>query len=103
MFSVIGQIGVDFVGNHNEIVLLGKLRDGGQSFPRHDRSGRVVRISDQQGFGPWGHGCGQLIDGDAKLVFAGAADADRSAAGQRHARLVGNVTGFRHQYFVSGG
>ena len=102
VYAVIGQIGVDLVGYYDEIVFFSELGDSSQVFPGHDGSGGIIRIADQQGFGPGRQRRRQLIDRHAELVLAARADAHRLAAGQRDAGLVGNVAGFRHQHFVTG-
>ena len=69
LFTAIGEVTVDFIRNHDEIVLFCKVSNLHQVFTRHDGTCRIVRIADEQSPRFRGKVLFKLRRCDAEVVF----------------------------------
>ena len=101
LLAAVRQVAVDLVGDDDEVVLLGKGRDGQEILARHDGACRVVRIADEQRLRPGGHVLFELVRRDAELVLNLGRHGDGLAARENRAGLVGDVARLRDQDLVA--
>ena len=80
--AAVDQPIVDFVGNHQQVVSLGHLRDGQQVRLVQDRAGGIVGIAQHQHLGALRDRLLDLRGRDLELVLDPGRDGHRHAAGQ---------------------
>jgi hypothetical protein len=98
----VGQPVVDLVGDQVEVVPLGQRDQRLQRGPRLHGAGRVRRRAEQDRLGARGERGGDQVGVDGETVLPAGRHRHRDAAGEPHARLVGDVAGFRHDHLVAG-
>ena len=102
LFAVIGQFTIDFVGNHQQIVLDNQRRDGREVSPGHDDPGRIIRIGKNQRSCFRRDALFKHLRAQAKAVADICFYRNGHPAGQRHAGSVADIAGVRNQHLIPG-
>ena len=102
MAAFIGQLSVDLVRKHIQIMLYAQLRDGPQVFPCHDGSCGIVGEGQDQDLGSVRDLLFQILRLEAELVLFLQFHHHGLSAGQTGAGIVGNIAGSGNQDLVSG-
>ncbi|MCY1218052.1 hypothetical protein D9M72_299850 [compost metagenome] len=87
--AVIGEVLVDFVGDHPQSLGRGPQTDFADLLRRVHGTGGVGRRDEQQDFGALGQGRFQLLHGDQVVLFRAGEDLHRHTAGQPDGFRVG--------------
>ena len=101
MLATVGQLGINFITQHKQILLLNHLRDRLQIGAVHDRARWIVREWKNQ------HLCfrcdflQQLLRRQTELILLLQLDNDRRTARQHRPRHIGNVTRLRNQNLIA--
>ena len=100
--AVVGDLLVDLIGEDHEPVTAGDVRDLLQRLLRVHRTGRIVRVDDDDAAGAFGDAGFEV--GQIRLpgVLLGAPVVDRCAAGQCHRGGPQRVVGAGHEDLVLG-
>ena len=101
MIALVGQLGIDLIRDHEQILFLDHLCDGFQIRPLHDRTRRVIRERQYQYLGLVRAGIAQFLRGQTEFVLCLQFDDHRFCPGQDRTGLIGYVAGLRDQHFVS--
>ena len=88
---VVGQLGVDLVGDDDQVALAGEGGDVLQVRPAHDGAGRVVREVEHQHLGAWRDLGFQHGAREAKAVLGARLDRHRHAVREEDRRAIGDV------------
>ena len=102
VFPAVGQLGINLVGDDEQVVLQDDRHQLFQVFLFHDGAGRIVGVGDEQGLGFRRDGRFQFLRLQAEIVFLLQVDGHRNAAGHAHAGLVGNEAGLGQDHLVAG-
>ena len=98
--AVVGDLLVDLVGEDDEAVAAGDVRDLLQRLLRVHRTGRVVRVDDDDSAGAFGDPGFEVVEVRLPGVLFRAAVVDRGAAGQRHRGGPQRIVRAGHEDFV---
>ena len=101
MLPFIRQIAVDFIRDDNEVMGLGKSSDFFQRRSIHDSSGRIIRVSDQDGLRLWRDFYLQLLHRETEFILRIGRYQDRYAVRDGNAGRIRQVGRIRDQHFVS--
>ena len=96
----IGQLSINLIGDHEQVMFLHDLCDLFQIFPLHDRSGRVIWKWEHQKLGLGGQLLKKLFRGQAELVLLLQLDHHRYAVCQHCAGQIGYIAGLGDQYLI---
>ena len=88
--SAIDQALVDLIADHQQVVTLDDRRDSLQVLAVEDRSGRVVRVAEEERLRPRGDGCLDHLGGDLEVGLVARGDRHRDATRQRDAGRIGH-------------
>ena len=101
-FLGIGQLGIDFVADHDEVVFHKHVAQALQQRAIQHRAGGVVGIGQNHGLGAGRHGGGQRFGHQGKAVLLAGGHGHGHAARKHHARRVADVAGFGDEHLVAG-
>ena len=102
MRAVVGQLGVDLVGDDQDVVLGADARDHSDILLAQRRAGGVVGVVEDDGLGPGRDGRAELRLGDAELVPALRLDGDGHAVSEGDEGAVRDVAGLVVDDLVAG-
>ena len=100
MGAFIGEITVDFIGNHHQVMLLGKVGDFYQRLSVHDGAGGVIGVANKDSLGPGSHFLFQFFHSEFEFIFSPGRHQHRFAPGNGYAGRIGQVSRIRNKYFV---
>ncbi|MNZ80588.1 hypothetical protein D3C78_992300 [compost metagenome] len=69
MDLIIGQLRINFIGDHNEVMLLHQLRNRQPVFISHYRTSRIVRIVDNKHLGARRYESCQFLSLQLELIL----------------------------------
>ena len=98
----VGQLGIDLIGDYQEIVLhhhIGQLLQIGSG---HDCSGGIVGVAEQQNPAFVRHRRGHILRTEPELLLQPGGYRPGHATGQDHVRGVGHIAWLGHYGLVSG-
>ena len=101
MLPLIRQIAVDFIRDDDEVMGFGKSSDLFQRRSVHDRSGRIIRISDQDGLRLWRDFLFEFFYREAEFILRIGRYQDRYAVRNRNAGRIRQIGRIRDQHFIS--
>ena len=81
-------------------MLLREICNRQQVFARHDRTRRIVRITNEQDLRPWCHVLLELGGRDAEFILLLGGHGDGNAASENRAGLIGDVAGLGDEHLV---
>ena len=81
-------------------MLLRKICNRQQVFARHDRTRRIVRITNEQDLRPWCHVLLELGGRDAEFILLLGGHGDGNAASENRAGLIGDITWLRNEHLI---
>ncbi len=102
MVSLVGQRGVNFVREDEQIVFADERRDLREFVAGHRRAGRVVRVTQHEHLGVRRPRRFERVTGQYELVVRGGRNRKRVAARKRDARNVRDVRRLRNRNCVAG-
>ena len=102
MDAVVGEFGVDVVGDDDEVVLLGEVGDAEEIFAGESGAGGVVGEVEEEGAGAGGDALGHHGGGEAEAVLGAGFYAHGDAVSEGDDGAVGDVAGFVVEDFVAG-
>ena len=100
--KAVGQLGVDFIGQHQNVVL---PQDGGNLLHlggAHHGAGGVVRVGEDDQLGARGDSRPQLVSRQAELILGPGGNVHRHAAGQLGNRLIADKAWLRDDDLIPG-
>ena len=101
MRKAVDQLGVDLVGDHEQVVLDRQPGHEFHVFSREHAAGRVLgRVHDDQA-GPRSHQSRQFVEVQAEVAVLAQADAHRHRADEVHERRVDGVAGVGQDHLVA--
>ena len=103
MLTAVGQLGIDLVADHHDLMLADDLRQRFQIGAGHNSAGGVVRVRKDQRLGAGRDGRTHLLGGKTEVRILPRFHAHGSSARENHAGAVADIAGFRHQHLVAGG
>ena len=101
MLSAVGELRIDLVRNHKEVMGEHHLADRLQIRLFHDGARRVIRKRDEKHFCPPCDLLLQFLRRQTESVLRLQWNRYRNSPAQLHAGNVGHIGGFNHQHFVS--
>ncbi|MPM54682.1 hypothetical protein SDC9_101461 [bioreactor metagenome] len=102
MMLPVGQLAVDFIGDHHDIGAAQHLGNGLQVPPTHNAAGGVAGEGQQHGLGFGCDGSAQLLGGQPKFVLGLKLHIHRRASGHGDQRPVADKGGHRDNHLVPG-
>ena len=101
LFILIGQLGINLIGKHEQVVLDNDIRNRLQILAFHDRSGRIVRKWQDEDLGLVRDSLLQLLRRQTEIVFFLQLNDLRHAACQHRAGQIGHVARLRDQHLIA--
>ncbi|MNI12037.1 hypothetical protein D3C73_652050 [compost metagenome] len=102
MAAAVSQLGIDFIGNHDEIMFFHHLGNRLPILTAHDRSCRIAGITENKDFGTRGNLGFQPLGGQLEIVLPERLNAYRNPSAYCCNRRVGNITRLRNKNLISG-
>ncbi|CDN44273.1 hypothetical protein BN871_EN_00110 [Paenibacillus sp. P22] len=102
MLASIGQLGIDLVGDDDQIMLLHDLGDRQPVLVGHDAAGRIARIAEDQNFGAGRDRRPQRVGLKLEGMLRECFHPDGDSAGERRNRRIRNVARLRNENLVTG-
>ena len=99
--AAVGELGVNFVGDDEKIVLFDEGDDGFELLLRHDAARGVVGVGEDDRLGAGGDRLFERFGREDKAVLRAAPDGDGRAAAQLHDGRVRDVGGIGDQNFIA--
>ncbi len=101
MLAAVGQLAVDLVGEHIQVVFNDDVRDRLEVFLAHDCPRGIVGVRQHQDLGLRRDRSLELFGFEAEFILILERNNDRHAVRQNRAGLIGDIGRLRDQYFVA--
>ena len=98
----IGQLGVNLIREHKQVVRLQKRQNLFEVFAGHDSAGRVVRVGEHQHFGAGGEQRREQLGRYFELVLRLCVQRHGNAAHHLNQRRIADKAGLGHDHLVAG-
>ena len=98
---VIGQLSIDLIRDHQQIVSLDDRRDGLQVLPPHDCASRIIGIRQDQRLGSIRDARLQQFRRKAEVILCPRLQRHGLSAREGHARRIAHIARIRDQYLLS--
>ena len=91
MFSVVGELSVDFVGQDHQVLLFRKLSNPLQFFSFGNATGRVRREVQEDRLNAWFPSSNQAIGIDGEIIISARSNRNGSGVAKLHAWAIAHV------------
>ena len=102
LLAAIGELGIDLIGQHQDIGIPQHFRNGFKILPLHNAAGGVVGIGEDQQLALGRNSCLECLGSEAEIVLEPGGNAYNLRSGQAGNGIIGYIAGLGDQDFIAG-